>query len=192
MLELAHAAGEIELKYLDESGFSLWSPVTYTWAKKGEQKRIEQTRKKGKRLSICGLLSTGRSFDYGLVVGSIKGKSYLELMECVAQQAAKRLFQTGKITVVVQDNGSIHTCKLAKKKWEIWQKQGLYIFFLPKYCSEMNSIENEWQRLKEDEIAGRMFDDEYDIAIAVIEAIEARAKQAGVSSRRYRFNSKIK
>jgi hypothetical protein len=28
MLELAAAAGEIELKYLDESGFCLWSPVS--------------------------------------------------------------------------------------------------------------------------------------------------------------------
>jgi hypothetical protein len=30
------------------------------------------------------------------------------------------------------------------------------------YCSEMNRIENEWQRLKEDELAGRMFADEYE------------------------------
>lgn len=53
MLELAAAAGEIHLKYLDESGFSLWAQVCYTWAKKGEQKRIEQTKQKGKRLNIC-------------------------------------------------------------------------------------------------------------------------------------------
>ena len=53
MLELAAAAGEIHLKYLDESGFSLWAQVCYTRAKKGEQKRIEQTKKKAKRLNIC-------------------------------------------------------------------------------------------------------------------------------------------
>lgn len=53
MLELAAAAAEIHLKYLDESGFSLWAQVCYTRAKKGEQKRIEQTKKKGKRLNIC-------------------------------------------------------------------------------------------------------------------------------------------
>lgn len=49
ILELAHAAGEIHLKYLDESGFSLWSGVSYTWAKQGQQKRIEQTLRRGKR-----------------------------------------------------------------------------------------------------------------------------------------------
>ncbi|AUB44390.1 Transposase (plasmid) [Nostoc flagelliforme CCNUN1] len=32
---------------------------------------------------------------------------------------------------------------------------------MPKYCSEMNPIELEWQHLKKDELAGRMFDDEY-------------------------------
>jgi len=39
MLELAAAAGEIDLKYLDESGFCAWSKASYTYYKKGEQKR---------------------------------------------------------------------------------------------------------------------------------------------------------
>ncbi|MEG4227820.1 hypothetical protein QUA35_15580 [Microcoleus sp. N9_B2] len=37
MLELAAAAGEIDLKYLDESGFCAWSKPSYTYYKKGEQ-----------------------------------------------------------------------------------------------------------------------------------------------------------
>ncbi len=188
-MELAHAAGEIHLKYLDESGFSLWSPVSYTWAKQEQQKRIEQTLRRGKRLSICGLLEPGESFDYGLVLGGVKSHSYLKLMEWEAEKAAQRLFQTGKITVVVQDQGSIHTCQLAKAQQEIWQRQGLYIFFLPKYCSEMNQIETEWLRLKADELAGQMFEDEYDLALAVIEGIEARVQLAGCRAQRYRFNS---
>ncbi|MCC5611803.1 hypothetical protein LC612_34990 [Nostoc sp. CHAB 5834] len=38
---------------------------------------------------------------------------------------------------------------------------GLYFFFLPAYCSEMNPIELEWQHLKKDELCGQIFDDEY-------------------------------
>ena len=68
MLELAAAVGEICLKYLDESGFVLWSPVSYTWAKKGRQKKMEQTKKRGKRISICGLLQREKSFEYALVL----------------------------------------------------------------------------------------------------------------------------
>jgi putative transposase len=37
----------------------------------------------------------------------------------------------------------------------------MYIFFLPKYCSEMNPIELEWQHLKKDELAAKTFEDEY-------------------------------
>lgn len=41
MLELAAAAGEIDLKYLDESGFCLWSPVSYSYIRRGQRKRLE-------------------------------------------------------------------------------------------------------------------------------------------------------
>jgi putative transposase len=36
MLELAAAHGVIDLKYLDESGFSAWSDSGYTYYQKGE------------------------------------------------------------------------------------------------------------------------------------------------------------
>lgn len=51
----------------------------------------------------------------------------------------------------------------------------------------MNRIENEWQRLKEDELAGQMFPDEYELAIAVMEGVEARQKQDYYEVKRYRF-----
>jgi putative transposase len=44
MLKLAAEEGEINLKYLDESGFCLWSPVSYSYSLKGEQKRMEQKK----------------------------------------------------------------------------------------------------------------------------------------------------
>jgi putative transposase len=53
----------------------------------------------------------------------------------------------------------------------------------------MNQIETEWLRLKADELAGQMFEDEYDRRLAVIEGIEARVQLAGCRTQRYRFNS---
>lgn len=53
MLELAAAAGEIDLKYLDESGFCLWSSSGYTYYPRGEQKRLEQTFTKGSKTEHC-------------------------------------------------------------------------------------------------------------------------------------------
>jgi putative transposase len=188
MLQLAAAAGEISLKYLDESGFCMWSPVSYTWAKRGVQKHMEQTSRRGKRLSIWGLMQPGLSFEYGLSLGSINSKSYIQLMNWEATKAQQRLLESGQITVVVQDHGSVHTCCEVRQYYPVWENLGLYIFFLPKYCSEMNLIEQEWQRLKEDEIAGRMFEDEYDLAMAVIEAVEVRAERSGYKAERFRFN----
>ncbi|NQZ62370.1 MAG: hypothetical protein HRT59_09630, partial [Crocosphaera sp.] len=48
---------------------------------------------------------------------------------------------------------------------------------------------NEWQRIKEDELAGRMFEDEYDLAMAVIEAIESRNERNGLEVERFLFKN---
>ena len=185
MLELAAATGEIDLKYLDESGFCLWSEPSYTYYWRGAQKRQEQTQRRGRRISIIGLLQPSISFAYGLVIGGVKRKSYIQMMELEAQEAE----QVGCIRVIVQDNGPIHRCSEVKQLWSKWEKQGLYIFFLPKYCSGMNPIELEWQHLKRDEISGHMFEDELDLAYAVIHGVEARGERGNHSTRRVRFPS---
>ena len=167
------------MKFLDESGFSQWSPVSYSYAKVGSQKVLEQTKKRGRRLSVLGLLEKGVSFEYGLKIGSFNRESDLKLMEWQVKEAAERLEITGQITVIVQDNHPIHVSQQVKEYWDDWQEKGLYPFQLPKYSSQMNLIETEWHQLKIHELAGRMFEDEYDLALAVIEGIEARAERVG-------------
>ncbi|NET80293.1 transposase, partial [Okeania sp. SIO1F9] len=56
-----------------------------------------------------------------------------------------------RMRIIVQDNGLIHRCREVQQLWSKWESQGLYIFFLPKYCSEINPIELEWKHLKKDE-----------------------------------------
>ncbi|MBW4579056.1 MAG: transposase [Tildeniella nuda ZEHNDER 1965/U140] len=48
----------------------------------------------------------------------------------------------------MQGNGTIHTRQAAQAEWQNWQQKGLFLFMLPKYCSEMNDIETEWHQLK--------------------------------------------
>ncbi|MBD2495718.1 hypothetical protein H6G75_15430 [Nostoc sp. FACHB-280] len=43
----------------------------------------------------------------------------------------------------------------------------------------MNRIEEEWHQLKTHEIAGQMFDNNYDLAMAIIDGIEARILKDG-------------
>jgi hypothetical protein len=49
MVELSAAVGEIDLFYLDESGFCMWTPVSYSYFFKGRQKKLEQTKRRGRR-----------------------------------------------------------------------------------------------------------------------------------------------
>lgn len=191
MLQWAAAAGDIDLFYLDESGFSLWMPVEYSYFFVREQKRLEQTSRRGKRISILGLLQPLVSFVYGLVVGSFDSTRYITMMDEQARQAKLQLAQTGKIRVIVQDNSPTHTSKQMQAKWVEWETCGLYGFFLPKYCSELNPIEIEWHQLKTHELRGHMFEHELDLAYAVIDGVEARAQAAGYQAERFRFPSKL-
>lgn len=191
MLQWAAAAGAIDLFYLDESGFCPWMPTSYSYFFQGEQKRLEQTPRKGRRLSILGLLQPTVSFIYGLVIGSFNGERYITMMEAQARQAQQQLAATGRIRVIVQDNGSAHTATAVKAKWPEWEAQGLYFFFLPKYCSELNPIETEWHQLKTHKLRGQMFEDELDLAYAVMDGVDARAEAGGYQAERFRFPDKF-
>jgi len=52
----------------------------------------------------------------------------------------------------------------------------------------MNLIETEWHQLKSHEIAGQMFDNEYDLALAVIDGMNARSEAGGYTLERFIFN----
>ena len=77
MLTFSAATGEIDLKYLDAEGFCAWSEPCYTYYQRGEQKHLEQTLRRGRRLSIIGFLQPSISFVYRLVIGGVKRKSYI-------------------------------------------------------------------------------------------------------------------
>ena len=119
------------------------------------------------------------------MIGGVLRKSYIQMMEREAAEAQK----TGRIRVIVQDNGSIHRCHQVQQLWSSWEEMGLYIFFLPKYCSEMNRIELEWQHLKKDELASKTFEDEIDLAYAVIDGFKKRGERGNYSKKRVKINS---
>lgn len=186
---MAAQDGYVELKYLDESGFCLWSPVSYSYSRVNEQKRLEQVPRRGNRISILGLWQPDQRFEYALAQGGFDGESYIQVMDWLATKAAITLAQTGRLTVVVQDNGSLHKRELVRQQWQRWQAQGLFMFFLPPYCSEMNRIEDEWHQLKTHEIVGQMFEDEYDLAIAVMKGMKTRSEKGEYSLERFKFKS---
>ena len=174
--------------YLDESGCCLESPLSYGYGQIGQQKSIPQNKNRGRRINIMGVWEENRNFEYALKVGTYKAKNYVRFMNSQAERAMKRLFETGKYTVIIQDNASIHRANVAKEQVDIWSKQGLIIFSLPPYSPEMNRIEDQWLHLKRQELAGRVFDDEYDLSLAIIQGVSNRGKQGNFSVERLMFN----
>jgi len=79
--------GYIDLKYLDESGCSGVPSVTAIVAL--ESKRLEQTERRGRRISILGLWQPDEGFEYALACGSFNSSSYITVMDWVADKAAK-------------------------------------------------------------------------------------------------------
>ncbi len=53
----------------------------------------------------------------------------------------------------------------------------------------MNPIELEWQHIKKDELAGKMFDDELELAYAVIDGVQARGERGNYRTERVKFTS---
>jgi len=104
------------------------------------------------------------------------------MLNAQAEAAEAEFRKSGKIRVIVQDNGSIHLSKYTREYWEAWRGKGLYLFFLPPYCSEMNRIELEWLHLKRDELAGRMFCEISELACHVVDGIEERATRNGLTA----------
>jgi hypothetical protein len=154
-LKLAAQEGHIELKYLDEAGFCLWSPASYSYSRIGEPKRMEQTPNRyGNRISILGLWQPGERFESALAQGSFKGVSYIKVMDWMAQKAAQTLAQTGRLTVVVQDNGPPYQSVGASTVVTL-ARAGTMRFLLPPYCSEMNPIEAQWHQLKSRKLQDR-------------------------------------
>ncbi|MDZ7969785.1 MAG: hypothetical protein RM368_33380 [Nostoc sp. DedSLP03] len=52
----------------------------------------------------------------------------------------------------------------------------------------MNRIEDQWLHLKRYELSSQIFDNEYELAIALIHAIENRANNGNYSVERFIFN----
>lgn len=180
--------GVVCLKYLDESGCCLQRTSDYGYSPRGQQKRVKQRKRRGRRINIWGIWQPKKQFDYALMVGSLKTSTFLKLMDWQASKAQHDYQQTGQLTVIVLDNASVHRSKLTQQQQQRWQQQGLLLFFLPPYSPQMNRIEDEWLHLKRDELASRVFDDEVDLADAIIEGIENRGKNGGYPVERFRFN----
>lgn len=133
-------AGELDLYYCDESGFSLEASIPYAWQKKDEQILLP-AETHSKRINVFGLLSLKSGFQSYQTEGKVNSEQWIEWLEDFSLKIKKE-------TVLILDNASIHKSKASKAKIQEWKKRGLHIRFLPAYSPELNLIEIIWRFIK--------------------------------------------
>ena len=138
-LEKLDSQGEIDLYYLDESGFSLLTNVPYGWQNIGEYVGINSSR--SKRLNVLGIINRRGDLKSYTSKMSINSDVVVHCIETFFAQVNKR-------TIIVVDQSSIHLEGLVYHYVEDWFERGIEIFVLPSYSPQLNLIEILWRFIK--------------------------------------------
>lgn len=133
------ALDEIDLRFGDETGFSLLPNIPYGWLPKGCQTGIPAAKKRV--LNVFALMSLDQQLSSYPTKGRIDSEYIINCLEDFVQNMKKT-------TVVVLDQASWHTSQLVKNQLQRWQQKGLYIFLLPTYSPHLNAIEILWRFIK--------------------------------------------
>jgi len=131
--------GEIDLYYLDESGFSLIPSVPYAWQNIGEYLTIKSQR--SRRLNVLGIMKRNHDLKSYVSEQSINSDVVIACIDAFFPQVERP-------TVIVVDQSSIHISDAIEDKLPEWQARGLSIFILPTYSPQLNLIETLWRFMK--------------------------------------------
>jgi transposase len=131
--------GEIDLKYLDESGFSLVPYIPCAWQEKGTTITLKSCQ--SKRINVLGLMNCRNELCYEIHQGIIDSEVVINFLDKFSQNCSK-------MTVVVMDQASIHTSDRLLQKLPEWEQKNLKIFWLPTYSPKHNLIEILWKFIK--------------------------------------------
>lgn len=132
-------AGEIDLVYFDESGFTLEPCVPYAWQPRGET--LEVPSAKSVRLNVLGFMGQQNQFESFVFEGSVNSSVVVACFDLFAKTLTKK-------TVVILDNASTHTSHEFTQNIEAWEKQGLIVQPISAYSPELNLIEILWRKIK--------------------------------------------
>jgi transposase len=131
--------GEIDLRYFDESGFSLMPNIPYGWQEKRTTTIFKSCQ--SKRINILGLMNRKNELYYQKYSTVIDGEKVINFLDKFSQKITKP-------TVIVLDQASIHTSDDLINKLPEWEQKQLNLFWLPPYSPNHNLIEILWRFVK--------------------------------------------
>lgn len=139
-LQTKEMAGEIDLFFLDESGFSADACIPYAWQRPG--KTLALPANSSGRVNVIGLLSLQGTSFFRTVETTVTSAVIAETMAGFIQSRP-----ADKLTVVVMDNAPIHR-KAERENQALWLLGRVWVWFLPPYSPELNLIEILWKKIK--------------------------------------------
>ncbi len=140
-LEARAQAGQCELLYFDETGFSPNPPVQYGWTRVG-QTRWAQAGSHQQRVNVLGALR----HDHQLIWHARQQRTVRQDVIAFLDRIATQPHSVPRILVL--DNAPLHKGAPMEEKRLQWEQQGLYLYYLPAYSPELNRIEILWKQAK--------------------------------------------
>lgn len=138
-LEQQYREGLVDLYFGDGSFTCTEGYVPYGWQFPGENITIPSAR--GARLNIWGMIDYDSRYHGFCSTESMTSERIADFLDRFS-------FTIRKNTFVVLDNAKVHRSKYMKEMRKIWEKRGLFLFFLPPYSPHLNIAETLWRMLK--------------------------------------------
>jgi transposase len=132
--------GQIELWFFDETGFDLQPSVPSAWQPVGETLAVPS--KPSRRLNVLGFLTEDNRYESFCVIGNVNTDVVTACFDAFARQ------ESTLPRVVLVDNASVHTSHRFLNRLSLWETQGVFVRYLPAYCSALNRIEILWRFIK--------------------------------------------
>jgi transposase len=140
--ELTHKAraGELDLCFFDESGFSPNPPMQSGWSLRGQTREVCPGAHH-QRVNVLGCLQKGVRLAWETLPHTVERQDVINFFDRLADTITRK-------TVVVLDNAPIHRGEPMRHKQVQWESKGLHLLYLPPYSPEFNAIEILWKQAK--------------------------------------------
>jgi transposase len=162
-------AGDIVLLFSDESEALTHPYLARAWARCGADLRVPAPGQ-SRKVAMMGTLEWGKR---KLVVTTSRTKrstDFIAHLHCLDQLYGPKPGEPMKPSVIVLDNGPIHTSK-ASRAALAERAHWMTVEWLPKYAPELNGIERAWLDLKANHLAHQTFTDLDDLDQAIHNAV---------------------
>jgi len=133
----------MEMFYADETGFEEHYSRTcgYSQRSKRVHGAVPGTRRH-RRVSIIGVINQNNVFLAGF---AFKGYMNSDLFTGWLEYVFAPSLKNSTKSIIIIDNASHHP---KKRIYDIAEKYGFFVIFLPKYSLDLNKIEKYWANIK--------------------------------------------